>query len=174
MEQGQRQAQAQYWMLKSHFQVSMKSWEEKAFAEDAGEECIWPPTSYTCSFCSRVFRSAQALGGHMNVHRRDRAKLKQSHSPIPLKSSHLNFPHRPDGFDHNFSAVSGTYSIVRGEHEGGLFRSDSTAKTTLSVSSCYGRDEYKRRKIGVSALPFLVVGVKPGSIMEELDLELRL
>nr|GMC84044.1 zinc finger protein 10-like [Ipomoea batatas] len=58
------------------------SWEEQAFAEDAAGGalggCVWPPRSYTCNFCRREFRSAQALGGHMNVHRRDRAKLKQS------------------------------------------------------------------------------------------------
>ncbi|OWM68139.1 transcriptional regulator SUPERMAN-like [Punica granatum] len=41
----------------------------------------WPPRSYSCSFCKREFRSAQALGGHMNVHRRDRARLRQS-SPM--------------------------------------------------------------------------------------------
>lgn len=41
----------------------------------------WPPRSYTCSFCKREFRSAQALGGHMNVHRRDRARLRQSSPP---------------------------------------------------------------------------------------------
>ncbi|XP_071687325.1 uncharacterized protein [Rutidosis leptorrhynchoides] len=60
------------------------SWEEQAFAEDAAGPlggCIWPPRSYTCSFCRREFRSAQALGGHMNVHRRDRARLKQISSP---------------------------------------------------------------------------------------------
>uniref|UniRef100_A0A1J3J7L3 Putative transcriptional regulator RABBIT EARS n=1 Tax=Noccaea caerulescens TaxID=107243 RepID=A0A1J3J7L3_NOCCA len=39
--------------------------------------CMWPPRSYSCSFCGREFKSAQALGGHMNVHRRDRARLKQ-------------------------------------------------------------------------------------------------
>ncbi|KAJ7950268.1 Transcriptional regulator like [Quillaja saponaria] len=33
--------------------------------------------SYTCAFCKRGFSNAQALGGHMNIHRRDRAKLKQ-------------------------------------------------------------------------------------------------
>ncbi|CAM9000899.1 unnamed protein product [Rhodiola kirilowii] len=38
----------------------------------------WPPRLYVCSFCKREFRSAQALGGHMNVHRRDRARLRQS------------------------------------------------------------------------------------------------
>ncbi|CAL9002614.1 unnamed protein product [Prunus brigantina] len=91
--------QARYWMwakrkhnsLSSsqhdHLQVPIgnpsndDSWEEQAFAEDAAGPlggCIWPPRSYSCSFCRREFRSAQALGGHMNVHRRDRARLKQS------------------------------------------------------------------------------------------------
>ncbi|XP_051130985.1 transcriptional regulator SUPERMAN-like [Andrographis paniculata] len=59
---------------------SDSSWEERAFAEDAArtaQGCVWPPRSYTCTFCKREFRSAQALGGHMNVHRRDRARLKQ-------------------------------------------------------------------------------------------------
>jgi hypothetical protein len=29
---------------------------------------------YECVFCKRGFTTAQALGGHMNIHRRDRAK----------------------------------------------------------------------------------------------------
>ncbi|KAK6929395.1 hypothetical protein RJ641_005600 [Dillenia turbinata] len=71
-----------------HFHAPMmmmtndESWEEQAFAKDTVgsllEGCVWPPRSYSCSFCRREFRSAQALGGHMNVHRRDRARLKQS------------------------------------------------------------------------------------------------
>ncbi|CAN0898360.1 Zinc finger protein 11 [Linum grandiflorum] len=36
---------------------------------------------YVCSFCRRDFRSAQALGGHMNVHRLDRARLLHLKSP---------------------------------------------------------------------------------------------
>ncbi|XP_038711755.1 probable transcriptional regulator RABBIT EARS [Tripterygium wilfordii] len=69
------------------------SWEEKAFAEDhaaagGGGGCIWPPRCYSCSFCKREFRSAQALGGHMNVHRRDRARVKQNlHSLVNVESS---------------------------------------------------------------------------------------
>ncbi|KAL5713507.1 hypothetical protein ACHQM5_015575 [Ranunculus cassubicifolius] len=56
------------------------SWEVRAFAQDTNNimGTTWPPRSYTCTFCRREFRSAQALGGHMNVHRRDRAKLRQS------------------------------------------------------------------------------------------------
>jgi hypothetical protein len=45
-------------------------------AADDADGASWPPRSYTCAFCHREFRSAQALGGHMNVHRRDRAKLR--------------------------------------------------------------------------------------------------
>ncbi|XP_076942051.1 uncharacterized protein LOC143611795 [Bidens hawaiensis] len=57
-----------------------ESWEVKAFVEDTGNVMgtTWPPRSYTCTFCRREFRSAQALGGHMNVHRRDRARLHQA------------------------------------------------------------------------------------------------
>lgn len=59
------------------------SWEVRAFAEDTGNVMgtTWPPRSYTCTFCRREFRSAQALGGHMNVHRRDRARLHQVVQP---------------------------------------------------------------------------------------------
>jgi hypothetical protein len=64
--------------------ISEPSWEEQAFARDAAAHlggCVWPPRSYSCNFCQREFRSAQALGGHMNVHRRDRALLRLGSSP---------------------------------------------------------------------------------------------
>ncbi|OWM81793.1 zinc finger protein 10 [Punica granatum] len=76
------------------------SWEEQAFAEDASGPlggCIWPPRSYSCSFCRREFRSAQALGGHMNVHRRDRARLKQSGGEILNSHEHQNQPNQIQG-----------------------------------------------------------------------------
>lgn len=45
---------------------------------------------YSCRFCNRKFSSAQALGGHMNVHRLERARLRllassvsESHSRNP-------------------------------------------------------------------------------------------
>ncbi|KAK1362524.1 transcriptional regulator SUPERMAN-like [Heracleum sosnowskyi] len=50
----------------------------------------WPPRSYSCSFCKREFRSAQALGGHMNVHRRDRARLLRQSPPRNGQFSILN------------------------------------------------------------------------------------
>lgn len=42
--------------------------------------------SYDCVFCKRGFSSAQALGGHMNIHRRDRARIRDSNTS-PMQSS---------------------------------------------------------------------------------------
>ncbi|KAJ8547272.1 hypothetical protein K7X08_010858 [Anisodus acutangulus] len=36
--------------------------------------------SYECNFCKRGFTNAQALGGHMNIHRKDKLKAKQNNS----------------------------------------------------------------------------------------------
>ncbi|KZV37872.1 putative transcriptional regulator RABBIT EARS [Dorcoceras hygrometricum] len=41
-------------------------------AKDIGRE-----KAYGCTFCKRGFSNAQALGGHMNIHRKDRARLKE-------------------------------------------------------------------------------------------------
>ncbi|XP_044494791.1 transcriptional regulator SUPERMAN-like [Mangifera indica] len=57
--------------------------EKFGFQGDHSYGLTWPPRNYNCSFCKREFRSAQALGGHMNVHRRDRARLRQLPSPVP-------------------------------------------------------------------------------------------
>ncbi|OVA03061.1 zinc finger protein [Macleaya cordata] len=42
---------------------------------------------YECVFCKRGFTTAQALGGHMNIHRRDRASRVRQPAPAPPVSS---------------------------------------------------------------------------------------
>ncbi|KAI3693075.1 hypothetical protein L6452_32903 [Arctium lappa] len=72
-------------------------WENSSGQEGFGDggalvgEFSWPPRSYTCSFCKREFRSAQALGGHMNVHRREKARLRQITPPRYLPPSSQYF-----------------------------------------------------------------------------------
>ncbi|XP_044504143.1 zinc finger protein 11-like [Mangifera indica] len=74
-------------MKKSTYLMSNKvkeNWESEKFSFQGYHSfgLIWPPRNYNCSFCKREFRSAQALGGHMNVHRRDRARLRQLPPPV--------------------------------------------------------------------------------------------
>ncbi|RVW53506.1 transcriptional regulator SUPERMAN [Vitis vinifera] len=52
--------------------------------QEEDEEMITGP-SYDCVFCKRGFTTAQALGGHMNIHRKDRAKAKPPSSVLPKK-----------------------------------------------------------------------------------------
>ncbi|XP_021898315.1 uncharacterized protein LOC110815004 [Carica papaya] len=43
--------------------------------------------SYECVFCKRGFTTAQALGGHMNIHRKDRAKTSSRPSSMIVPNS---------------------------------------------------------------------------------------
>ncbi|KAG8373150.1 hypothetical protein BUALT_Bualt12G0141000 [Buddleja alternifolia] len=43
--------------------------------------------SYECNFCKRGFTNAQALGGHMNMHREDKSTFKQKINQENVKSN---------------------------------------------------------------------------------------
>ncbi|KAI3453419.1 hypothetical protein Pfo_010082 [Paulownia fortunei] len=82
------------WNKKQMSEDDDDSWEVRAFEEDTTGNllgCTWPPRSYLCTFCRREFRSAQALGGHMNVHRRDRARL-HAVPPVPPSPTDAKAP----------------------------------------------------------------------------------
>ncbi|KAL4588083.1 hypothetical protein LXL04_000962 [Taraxacum kok-saghyz] len=58
-------------------------WESNTllFDNDYGYDGVsWRQRNFMCNFCKKEYKSAQALGGHMNVHRRDRARLRLSNS----------------------------------------------------------------------------------------------
>ncbi|PIN02156.1 hypothetical protein CDL12_25333 [Handroanthus impetiginosus] len=46
--------------------------------------------SYECNFCKRGFTNAQALGGHMNIHRKDKAKVKAKHKNLQEEPSNVH------------------------------------------------------------------------------------
>ncbi|XP_022748984.1 transcriptional regulator SUPERMAN-like [Durio zibethinus] len=51
-----------------------------------GDMAATTKRSYECTFCKQGFTNAQALGGHMNIHRKDRAKAKQpTSSSVPTE-----------------------------------------------------------------------------------------
>ncbi|KAL1342037.1 hypothetical protein HN51_028632 [Arachis hypogaea] len=69
----------------------MKNSSEVEEEEEAQDHHDGTKKSYDCTFCRRGFTNAQALGGHMNIHRRDRAKNKPHllhHSPNSSNNNH--------------------------------------------------------------------------------------
>ncbi|KAJ1381065.1 Zinc finger C2H2-type [Sesbania bispinosa] len=139
--------------------------------------------SYTCAFCKRVFSNAQALGGHMTTHRRDRAKLRQSYEEnllsldISIKST--TYHDEPQPLEENFS-----FRLDYGNQQ----KDTSNCKKPCTFSD---KDDQSGKAIGTLEflqLP-LFVGmpcssneIKGGTIVVErieekkadLDLELRL
>ncbi|KAF5735070.1 hypothetical protein HS088_TW15G00569 [Tripterygium wilfordii] len=119
------------------------SWEVRAFAEDTASihGTTWPPRSYTCTFCRREFQSAQALGGHMNVHRRDRAKLHQNSNSFNNISNSSPSPNSLIPSHQEFASNGGGFLLYQSSNPNGLFcaqmamNSACTANTMSSSPS---------------------------------------
>lgn len=61
--------------------------------EKANDDSAGVGRSYECTFCKRGFTNAQALGGHMNIHRKDKAKSKSKQKnpeEASYKASEIN------------------------------------------------------------------------------------
>ncbi|KAK9062957.1 hypothetical protein SSX86_016827 [Deinandra increscens subsp. villosa] len=156
-------------------QVSSHSWEEQAFAEDARGPLggfVWPPRSYFCNFCRREFRSAQALGGHMNVHRREKAKFKQTalqnhdlKESVCEDSLSVFLPTRvssgPALGQESLDSSSDTKSCVYD----GIGDVEANLGLGFDLDSCWNKGGGKRRKRNDHVTPLIMGG---------LDLELRL
>ncbi|KAJ6432614.1 hypothetical protein OIU84_019785 [Salix udensis] len=111
--------QAQYWLwmkrkrlLKSQLPASMKSmsgsWEEKAFAEDSSGHlggCIWPPRSYSCSFCKREFRATNIASTTLSSSRvstlSNQENLSEHAFASPPSSSLVQEQHKGYPYLHN-------------------------------------------------------------------------
>lgn len=120
-----------FWIPKTSNKES--SWEELAFAEDDAAGSLWPPRSYTCSFCRREFKSAQALGGHMNVHRRDRARLKQADDQY-LFPKYPSSPEYPSHKDNDNIHETSSYTLVFNSKPN-YFKTQHSCVIDLSSSS---------------------------------------
>ncbi|XP_047979557.1 zinc finger protein 5-like [Salvia hispanica] len=62
---------------------STNSSEEVLLDEESKE--LGVGRSYECVFCKRGFNTAQALGGHMNIHRKDRLRNKPNSTKQPQR-----------------------------------------------------------------------------------------
>ncbi|KAK6940707.1 hypothetical protein RJ641_030238 [Dillenia turbinata] len=72
--------------------------------------------SYECVFCKRGFTTAQALGGHMNIHRKDRAKNKPISFPsVSIKDNYDDYYAMPTFFPSFPSYAPPLYSSTPSE-----------------------------------------------------------
>ncbi|KAG2719089.1 hypothetical protein I3843_03G243500 [Carya illinoinensis] len=93
--------------------VKEKSCESNKFGFQEDHSCgtSWSAKQcYSCGFCNRKFRSAQALGGHMNVHRIERARMRllassvsESHNPNPKYKPYPTLDSSPSSSAEKFS-----------------------------------------------------------------------
>ncbi|TKY53686.1 Transcriptional regulator TAC1 [Spatholobus suberectus] len=67
---------------------SEASSEERDDQQEVQHDSAGSKRSYDCTFCKRGFNNARALGGHMNIHRKERTKVKQV---TPISSPLNNF-----------------------------------------------------------------------------------
>ncbi|XP_023534298.1 transcriptional regulator SUPERMAN-like [Cucurbita pepo subsp. pepo] len=130
----------------------------------------WPARKYTCNFCRREFKSAQALGGHMNVHRRDRGRLRywsswMHNNSYPTPSFCLP-PPPPSCFSFRPSIENSSLSCIEGS--GSCSRSNEGDED----ADVDGVKKKKRKKGSVNLEGKM--GNLVGCSSEDLDLELHL
>ncbi|EEF33086.1 transcriptional regulator SUPERMAN [Ricinus communis] len=104
--------------------------------------------SYECSFCKRGFTNAQALGGHMNIHRRDRAKtakqvMSSSSSSI---SSKTNEEHtKPNYIGSISSEPMNYYQVLESQKNYPMYFQPSGSSSPRQVPQVYynyGSDDF--------------------------------
>lgn len=140
--------------------------------------------SYQCVFCRRGFTTAQALGGHMNIHRKDRAKTstKSNSSSILKNKQEENVNYTGPRFYQPISSYTPRYAAAQGaqihyrtffpastssthDHQNSIrsipFEEDCHMNLSLQFGTTKFVEDMEKRRFG-------------GSEDDGLDLELRL
>ncbi|KAG6535894.1 hypothetical protein ZIOFF_000925 [Zingiber officinale] len=130
--------------------------ESRSGEVDDRSSAINSSRSFDCTFCKRGFSNAQALGGHMNLHRRDKARLKRT-SPC------AEFPFNVAAVDDGSARVSSSLII----------QPLPALAEESSSQGVRGHDHASRRVLGESDVEEQRMEMHR-EVDAELDLELRL
>ncbi|CAK7327214.1 unnamed protein product [Dovyalis caffra] len=168
--------------------------QEQVKEDSSSNTTITAKRSYECSFCKRGFTNAQALGGHMNIHRKDRTnrtkgkKLVSSSSVSSkaneeIKDSRYMIP--------NSSEPISYYPLLEAQRNSGLYFQQQGSCPRLPYSYKHGNldflvprnqslsmnDELWGTSLSLQTGPANIQdngGNRKVSDDDEIDLELRL
>ncbi|KAK7336840.1 hypothetical protein VNO77_17390 [Canavalia gladiata] len=150
-----------------------KSWIEES---DQSSDDVGSGRSYECMFCKRGFTTAQALGGHMNIHRKERGnKTKPNFPLVPPPPSTSN---KVDA-DLPSHLVEGNYSTAPGVDANSnpqvCFPSTAGGIIPSHVKLCVeNQRDWRNTNLRLYTNPFFVHEIKDKFEEDGLDLELRL
>ncbi|CAK7327995.1 unnamed protein product [Dovyalis caffra] len=119
--------------------------QEQVKEDSSSNTTITAKRSYECSFCKRGFTNAQALGGHMNIHRKDRAsrtKGKQlvssssvsSKANEEIKDSRYMIP--------NSSEPTNYYPVLEAQRNSGMYFQQPGSFPRLPYSYKHGNHDF--------------------------------
>ncbi|XP_057957162.1 transcriptional regulator TAC1-like [Malania oleifera] len=148
--------------------------------EQATEDDTGIGRRYECTYCKRGFDNAQALGGHMNIHRRDRARNKQPQYYC-TSSVDVNKPsedHMLSNYNAPLEAQKGTnyHTMYHPPSGSNIYsrRPISTVNSQLFGRNDKGLGSNLSLRIGPNADDYRVMNTEYGKDEDQVDLELRL
>ena len=182
---------------------SKSSCSEETDRSEQNDDMTGTGRFYECVFCKRGFPTAQALGGHMNIHRRDRSKSTKSNFPSAssskvdeIKYSDLRFYNSEiEGNQGNYFSTASDHQVKNNFHpiyfpppSWGARPSHNSYSTQCSEVLCvqnqrdrdvFGEDHWSRSFSSLYADSLCERESKgkveeSSELQDELDLELRL
>ncbi|KAJ0984024.1 hypothetical protein J5N97_002380 [Dioscorea zingiberensis] len=136
--------------------------------------------SYDCIFCKRGFSNAQALGGHMNIHRKDKARLKQPPYDVDDRTSSSSVSIK-DSVVSSYSLSTRNFSSSRLSHGEHIIGASTTLPFKWPWIAALPREQDIQEEVGRGGEDNIETCTHSNNRQEggepeamELDLELRL